>query len=107
MLACTLYGIGAPDLFAAKSVVEKTLNCRFVEHESLFQGGTYYLYKSDGGDHLRVRENRDPFEDGPEEEGFPAEKFLLYVDDTSRWKALQTALSAHADIIHPLKWEEV
>jgi hypothetical protein len=73
-----LYGFGACSIEEAKDKVASALSLAFQKRDSLHYG-EYFLSESPDGE-FRVRDNEDPFGEGPVEPDFPDHKVLLFAD---------------------------
>jgi hypothetical protein len=89
-----LYGVKGQDLEAARRAVEVALGIRFVPHESSYLGD-YYRLGSDGGENFILQSNYDSLEKEWAESAHSDWPFLLYVSESERVEAVETALTAH------------
>jgi hypothetical protein len=88
-----LYCINAETIQEAKLRVENSLSITFVEHESSYHRGPYFVSGKQGSENFEIKLNIDPFEDVPNEHEFPYEHILLYVNNTQQSEKINSALT--------------
>jgi hypothetical protein len=101
-----LYGIKAATLSDARNLIEKLLSHQFEEHESDYHRGPYFVFGKKGGENFELNINLDPFENVPNEDSFPDDKILLYVNNTNRSREVQSVLEA-SNLVRLLRHEDL
>jgi hypothetical protein len=94
-----LYGIDAPNLERARSIVERGLGVSMSRHESSWCGD-YYRVGVSGAEHLVLKGNYDSVEDEWTEPKHSTAKFLLYVNETQRAGTLRELLSHVPEVVY-------
>jgi hypothetical protein len=94
-----LYGIVAPSLEHARSIVEQGLGISMRLHESSMCGD-YYRKGMTGTEHFILQQNYDPVENEWAEPEYRTANFLLYINETNRAAALRGLLSGLAHVTH-------
>jgi hypothetical protein len=79
-----LYGARDLDLSLAKNCVEEMLGVSLEERDSLYHGGTYYMWGDSNSEHFILKVNLDPFDEEPVEQNFQDFSILLYINSTGR-----------------------
>ena len=73
-----LYGFRSDNIYFIKSSLENFLGFRFVTHDSLYQGGTYFRYSPSDTESFILRRNIDLIDNEPAESDFAEFPVLLY-----------------------------
>jgi len=92
MTVFDLYTINTDDLKKASVLVERALSISLENRHSTYQGGNYFLFGNESGEHFVLKQNTDPIDNEPVEQSFPEARILLYVNDTQRQAEIQDAL---------------
>lgn len=87
------YCIDAPDLDAARQSIERVLPIKFVEHESMFWGGIYYLANSDKFGEIAVRYNYNSYTCELNEPSHPECKIIVSVSEPPHPEAVESLLA--------------
>jgi hypothetical protein len=92
MAAFDLYAVNSDNLKDAKAFVERVLSIFLESRESTYHAGEYFFFGDWAGEHFLLKQNLDPFDGEPAEQGFPESSIILYVNDTRRSMELRDAL---------------
>ncbi|HLK65305.1 MAG TPA: hypothetical protein VKU19_17820 [Bryobacteraceae bacterium] len=89
-----LFGFRRGSLPELAAQIEAAAGVRFALHDSLFHGGDYYRFESDGEQLILQRNNDGGGPDEPAEESFAEFPFLLYVNSSLPSEKWALCLSA-------------
>jgi len=80
------YGLRSDTLQQAAKTVGEVFGLRFDIHDSSYRGGDYFRVDVPEGT-IYIQSNYDVLEQGPFEESWPSNQFLLYFDglDDENW----------------------
>jgi hypothetical protein len=75
-----VYGSLSSDLAQVTEALARVLGVEFTLHNSMYRGGDYYRYESEGGGVVRVERNHDLIDDEPAASQWPEISVLIYLD---------------------------
>ena len=92
--AYDLYGFISGDIGEARRCLEAALGIAFDEHDSDYQGGDYFAWGDESGEHFILKRNADPYDDEAAEQKFAEHAVIFYVNATGRAAELQHKITA-------------
>lgn len=87
-----LYGFALTTIEEARARTEDILGLRFVEHESSYWGGVYFMHGKMGQENFKLVRNLDLIDKELLEPDFPDHSILLYVNASVRSDELKVQL---------------